>query len=145
VIGHPLVMPSLPHFPWDLGKYKLCDNKAYGLICMSMSLEILFHIESCTTPNDIWIKFGDGSLWKMDKMRGHMLEAELNLLDPRNFDNIQDLFKNFKSLLNHIKGCGIDKSTQHNQLILSILEKLGLDYVVFISSLHKNRFTLEAT
>jgi hypothetical protein len=27
VIGHLLVMPILPHLPWALGKYRLCDNK----------------------------------------------------------------------------------------------------------------------
>jgi hypothetical protein len=26
VIGHPLVTPILPHLPWALGKYRLCDN-----------------------------------------------------------------------------------------------------------------------
>jgi hypothetical protein len=77
-------------------------------------------------------------------MRGHMLEVELNSLDPRKFDNVQDFFMKFKSLLLHLKGCGIDKSTQQNQLILSILEKLGLDYVVFVSSFPINRFTLGA-
>jgi hypothetical protein len=103
-------------------------------------LELLFHIEACTTPDEIWTKLED-LFGKQDEMRGHMLEVELNSLDPRNFDNIQDFFMKFKSLLLHLKGCGIDKSTQHNQLILSILEKLGLDYVVFISSFHTNRFT----
>jgi hypothetical protein len=32
-------------------------------------------------------------------MRGHMLEVELNTLDPKSFDNIQDLFTKFKSLI----------------------------------------------
>jgi hypothetical protein len=75
---------------------------------------------------------------KKDEMRGHMLKVEMDSLDLRNFDNIQEMFRMFKSLLLHLQGCGIDKSTQHNQLILSILEKLGLDYVVFISSFHTN-------
>jgi hypothetical protein len=82
---------------------------------------------------------------KQDEMRGHMLEVKLNSLDLRNFDNIQDFFTKFKSLILHLKGCGIDKSTQHIQLILSILAKLGLDCVVFVSSFHTNRFTSGAT
>jgi hypothetical protein len=32
-------------------------------------------------------------------MRGHMLEVELNTLDPKSFDNIQDLFTKFKYLI----------------------------------------------
>jgi hypothetical protein len=51
-----------------------------------------------------------------------MLEVELNYLDPRNFDNIQELFMKLKSLLLHLKGYGIKKShsTQSvNPLFLS--------------------------
>jgi hypothetical protein len=73
-------------------------------------------------------------------MKGYMLKVELNFLDTRRF-NIQNLFMKFKSLLVHLKGCKIDKSTQHNELILSILEKLGSEYVVFVSTFHTVRFT----
>jgi hypothetical protein len=78
-------------------------------------------------------------------MRGHMLEVELNSLDSRRFDNIQDFFMKFKSLLLNLKGCGVDKSTQHNQLILSILSKLGLEYIVFVSMFHTMIFTSGST
>jgi hypothetical protein len=27
MIGHPLLRQSCIHLPWDLGKYRLCDNK----------------------------------------------------------------------------------------------------------------------
>jgi hypothetical protein len=128
----------------EKNKYLNRMDEAYGLICISMSLELLFHIEACTTPDEIWIKLED-LFGKQDEMRGHMLEVEINSLDPMNFDNIQDFFTKFKSLLLHLKGCGIDKSTQHNQLILSILAKLGPDYVFFVSSFHTNRFTSGAT
>jgi hypothetical protein len=26
VIGYPIFYANLPHLPWDLGKYRLCDN-----------------------------------------------------------------------------------------------------------------------
>jgi hypothetical protein len=58
-------------------------------------------------------------------MRGHILEVELNTLDPKSFDNIQDFFTKFKYLLLILGECGIDKSTQEKQLILTILAKLG--------------------
>jgi hypothetical protein len=35
-------------------KYFKCMDEAYGLISMSISLALLFHIESCTTPNKVW-------------------------------------------------------------------------------------------
>ena len=66
-------------------------------------------------------------------MRGHLLEVELNSLDPKKFDNLQDFFTKFKSLLRELKDCGIDKSKAEKQLILAIMEKLGPKYSVFVS------------
>jgi hypothetical protein len=43
----------------DKNRYLNCMDEAYGLICMSMSLDILFHIEACTTPDEIWTKLED--------------------------------------------------------------------------------------
>jgi hypothetical protein len=76
-----------------------------------MSPELLFHIESCTRPDEIWTKL-ENLFGKHDEMRGHVLKVELNSLDPRNFDSIQDLFTKLKSLILHLKGCRVDKSTQ---------------------------------
>jgi hypothetical protein len=58
-------------------------------------------------------------------MRGHMLEVELNTLDPKFFDNIHNLFTKFKYLILILATFGIDKSKQVDQLILTILAKLG--------------------
>jgi hypothetical protein len=69
-------------------------------------------------------------------MRGHMLEVEVNTLEPKSFDNIHDFFTKFKSLLLSLGECGIDKSTQEKQLILTILAKLGPEYVVYASNFH---------
>jgi hypothetical protein len=88
-------------------------DEFYGLLYVSMSPKRLFHIECCTTPCEIWKKLED-VFGKQDKTRGHMLKVELNSLDPRNFDNIHNFFAKFKSLLLHLKGFGIEKSTQHN-------------------------------
>ena len=92
-------------------KYLNHMDEAYNLIYMSMSPKILFHIESCTKPNEIWTKLND-LFGKQDEMRGHMIKVDLNSLDPRNFDNIQDFFMKFNSLLLHLKGHSVDKSTQ---------------------------------
>jgi hypothetical protein len=62
-------------------------DDSYDLLYVSMSHELLFHIEACTKPNDIFTKLEDLFV-KQDEMRGHMLKVELNSLDKRNFDNI---------------------------------------------------------
>jgi hypothetical protein len=78
-------------------------------------------------------------------MRGQLLKVELNSLDPKNFDNVQDFFTKFKSLLCELKTCGIYKSKQEKQSVLAIIEKLGSKYRVFFSTFHSNRFTAGPT
>jgi hypothetical protein len=68
-----------------------------------------------------------------------MLEVELNTLDPKSFDNIKYFFTKFKYLLLSLGECGIDKSIQEKQLILTILSKLGPEYAVYISNFHSGR------
>jgi hypothetical protein len=55
------------------------------------------------------------------------------------FSHIQYFFTKFKSLLLSLGECGIDKSTQEKQLILTILAKLGPEYVVYVSNFHFGR------
>jgi hypothetical protein len=71
-----------------------------------------------------------------------MLEVELNTLDPNFFYNIHDLFTKFKSLILILGECGIEKSTQEKQLILTILAKLGPEYIVYVSNFHSGRCLL---
>jgi hypothetical protein len=63
----------------------------------------------------------------------------LNTLDPKSFDNIQDFFIKFKSLILSLGECGINKSTQQKQLILTILAKLGPEYAVYVFNFHFGR------
>jgi hypothetical protein len=76
---------------------------------------------------------------KQDELRAYSLENELIGLNPSNFDSLQEYFTKFKSLLVHLKDCKVEKKDE--QLILSILSKLGLDYSVFVSSFHASKLT----
>jgi hypothetical protein len=78
-------------------------------------------------------------------MRGHMLEVELLTLDPKILDNIQDFFTKFKDLLSQLKACGVDKSVEEKQMVLTILSNIGPELSVFISTFHTVRFTSGAT
>ena len=82
-----------------------------------------------------------GLFGKQDEMKCHMLEVYLISLDPRRFDNIQDFFTRYKDLLLQLKGCGVDKSKEEKQMVLSILSKLGPEYSVFVSTFHLVRLT----
>ena len=69
-----------------------------------------------------------------DELRVHQLEIELFSMSPSSFDSIKGLFIKFKSLVQILKNYGIEK--KYDQLILSILSKLGLEYLDFVSTFH---------
>jgi hypothetical protein len=113
-------------------------DEATRLLLELISTDLWFHVATCKTPNDIWTTL-EGLFGKQDEMIGHMLEVELNTLDPKRFDNIHDLFTKFKYLILSLGECGIDKSTQEKQLIVTILAKLGPKYVVYVSNFHSDK------
>ena len=116
-------------------------DEATWLLLELISTELWFHVAACNTPKEIWTTL-EGLFGKQDEMRGHMFEVELNTLDPKSFDNIWDFFTKFKALILSLASCGIDKSTQVDQLILTILAKLRPEYVVYVSTFHSSRYLL---
>jgi hypothetical protein len=128
----------------EKSKYLNRMDEALGTICSLISPDLLFHISSCKTPNEAWTIL-EGIFGKQDEMRGHMLEVELLTLDPKSFENIQDFFTKFKDLLSQLKACGVDKSKEEKQMVLTILSKIGPEFSVFISTFHTVRFTSGAT
>jgi hypothetical protein len=119
-------------------------DEAFGTICSLISSELLFHISSYKTPNEAWTTM-EGIFRKWDNMRGHMIKVELLTLDPKTFNNIQDFFTKYKDLLSRLKACGVDKSKEEKQMVLTILSKLGLEYSVFLSTFHSARFSSGST
>jgi len=113
-------------------------DEAFGLICMSMLKYLIFHFNTASNPNDVWTKL-EGLFRKHDEIRMYQLENELIALSPTHFRNLQEFFTKFKSFLNQLKDCNVDKKDE--QIILSILSKLGLEYSVFISSFHASKLT----
>eukprot|EP00253_Pinus_taeda_P029701 PITA_29701 len=93
-----------------------------------------------TTPDVVWTTL-EGLLGKQDEIRVHQLENELISLNATHFRNLQECFTKFKSLLVELDACGVKK--EEDQLILSILSKLGLEYSVFVSSFQASKLTQE--
>ena len=75
-----------------------------------------------------------------DELRVHQLEIELFSLSPSSFNSLEGFFTKFKSLVLMLKQYGIEK--EDDQLILSILSKLGLDYSVFVSTFQATRLAV---
>jgi hypothetical protein len=74
-----------------------------------------------------------------------MFEVEFFTLDPKTFNNLQDFFTKYKDLLSQLKACGVDKSKEEKQMVLTILSKIGLEYLVFVSTFHSVRHTYGTT
>jgi hypothetical protein len=119
----------------EKSKYLNQMDEVFGTICSLISLEILFHISSCKTPHESWTTM-EGIFGKQDEIRGHILEVEFLTLDPKTFDNLQDLFTKYKNLLLQLKDYRVDKSKEEKQMVLTILSKLVLEYSVFVSTFH---------
>ena len=113
-----------PNSVVEKAKYFNRLDEAYELFWLSISRDIVFHIDILTTPNEFWVKL-ETLFGKSDELHGHQPENELIILSTGHYDTILEFFTNFKTLVLHIKQCGIDN--KEDQLMMSILSKLGLE------------------
>ena len=111
-------------------------DEAYGLLCLSISRDLLFHLDGLTSPNEVWEKLVD-IFGKTDEMRGHQIENELISLSPNSFESLQLYFLKFKALVLQLKQCGIEKKDE--KMVLDILSKIGPDYSVFVSTFYATK------
>src|SRR5713101_7722558 len=116
-------------------------DETYGLLCLSISRDLLFHLNGLTSPNEVWEKIVE-IFGKTNQMRGHQIENELISLSPNSFESLQLYFSKFKALVLQLKQCGIEK--KDDQLVLAILSKLGPDYSMFVSTFYATKLTARA-
>src|SRR5713226_5184903 len=63
-------------------------DEAYGLLCLSISRDLLFHLDGLTSTNEVWENIVD-LFGKIDEMRGHQIENELISLSPSSFESLK--------------------------------------------------------
>jgi len=80
-------------------------------LCLSISRDLLFQIDSLTYPNEVW-EIIEEIFGKTDEMRGHQINNELISLNPSSFESLQLYFTKFKALVLQLKQCGIEKEEQ---------------------------------
>ena len=73
-------------------------DEAYGLLCMSLSRDLLFHLDGLASPNEVWEKIAD-IFGKTNEMIGHQIKNELISLSPSSFESLQLYFSKFKALV----------------------------------------------
>ena len=99
-------------------------DEAYGFLILSISIDILFHIDGFTTPNQVCTEIE--ALFEVQyEIRAHQLEKELFSLSPRIFYSIEGFFTKFKSFVLMLKQGGVEN--KEYKLIIFILSKLGLE------------------
>ena len=76
-----------PNYVLEKSKYFNRLDEAFGMLCISISRDILFHVDSLTTPNEVWINI-KSLFGNTDKMRGHQLKIELITCSPTQFEMI---------------------------------------------------------
>ena len=128
-----MALENEPNYVVGKSKWHNRLDEACEFLCLSISLDLLFHLNGLTTPNQVWTKLE--SLFGVPYESGvRQLDIALFSMSPSNFDYIEVFFTKLKSLVIMIKNCGIDK--KYDQLILSILSKLGPEYSIFVSTFH---------
>ena len=73
-------------------------DEGYGLLCLSISRDLLFHLDGLKSPNEVWEKLIE-IFGKMYEMRGHQIKNELISLSPSSFKSFKLYFSKFKALV----------------------------------------------
>ena len=70
-------------------------DKPMGLISLSVLDILQFHVDECSTPQEMWDKF-HVLFGTVNEFRALQIEVELTLLAPNAFPSIQDFLMKFK-------------------------------------------------
>ena len=117
----------------------MCE--AHGLIGMSISTDLWFHISGIDEPDKAWEKL-ESMFGKHSEIQGHQLENELISLNPSDFSYIQDYLSKYTTLRLLWEECKIKK--EDKQCIYHILSKLGPAYSIFVSTFYSMKESLTA-
>ena len=85
--------------------WKMKDNHALGIIKSCVHKDFFFHISSFKEAKLAWDKH-EWLYGKVDEEKGFQIKDDLLLLDPKNFDTIQDYIKKANELRALLKDCG---------------------------------------
>ena len=76
-----------PNYAVEKSKYFNRLDEAFGMICIIILRDLLFHVDSLGTPNEVWLNL-KSLFGNTDEMRGHQVENELISLTPTHFEMI---------------------------------------------------------
>ena len=73
-------------------------DEACGILCLSISRDLLLHLNRLTSLNEVWEKI-ENLFGKTYEMIGIQLENDLISLSPNSFESVQLYFSKFKALV----------------------------------------------
>jgi hypothetical protein len=122
--------------PTDADKKSKWDNsndEVRGLIRMSISPDLRFHLQSIDKPKESWEKI-ESVFGKQNIIQAKQLENQVLTLSPSDFSSIEDYLSKFKTLRTLCEECKI--KIDKDRCIYLILSKLGIAYYVFVSTFY---------
>ena len=67
-----MALENEPNYVVEKAKWHNRLDEAYGLFFLSISLDLLFHIDGLTTPKQVWTKL-ESLFGVQDELRAHQL------------------------------------------------------------------------
>jgi hypothetical protein len=122
--------------PTDDDKKAKWDNRndeARGLIGMSISLDLRYHLQGIDDPEEAWNTI-ESVFGKLNIIRAQQLENQILTLSPSDFSCLGDYLSKFKTLRILCEECKI--VMEEECCIYLILSKLGSAYSVFVSTFY---------
>jgi hypothetical protein len=131
--------------PTDADKKSKWDNRndeALGLIRISISPDLRFHLQSIDKPKEAWEKI-ESMFCLHNIIQARQLENQVLTLSPSYFSCIEDYLSKFKTLRNLCEECQI--KIDEDGCIYIIRSKLGSAYFVFVSTFYAMQEALGAS
>jgi hypothetical protein len=128
--------------PTDVDNKSKWDNRteeARGLIKMSISLDLMYHLQDIDDPKESWNTI-ESVFGKLNIIRAQQLENQILTLSPNDFSFLGDYLSRFKTLRILCEECNI--KMEEERCIYLILSKLGSAYFVFVSTFYAMREAL---
>jgi hypothetical protein len=128
--------------PTDVDNKAKWDNKndeAHGLIEISISPDLRYHIQDIDVPEEAWEKI-ESVFGKLNIIRAQKLENQILTLIPSDFSFLGGYLSRFKTLKILCEESKIEM--EEERCIYLILSKLGSAYSVFVSTFYAMREVL---
>jgi transposase InsO family protein len=114
-------------------KWNNRNDEARGLIGMSISPDLRYHLQGVDDPEEAWDKI-ESVFGKLNIIRAQQLENQILTLNPSDFSCLGDYLSKFKTLRLLCIECNI--KMKEPRCIFLILSKLGSAYSVFVSTFY---------